>query len=251
MKKYLMPGLILILTGVYFLIEALPGVSLPSGAFFMLIGAALLIGRLCRRSKYGLTIAGWITFCLGYSWVLMDLLHIDGKYTMVATPLALSLAFFLTHICEYRRLGNWPIVPALVLLAFSTFFFLLLTPEVNKMLLPYYGTILPLLLIVIGVLLLLRGARDHRREKRAHAAAQNEPNPGNPATWAQPPLHEEPASEAAPASAPEAPTQQAAPFASEENVQPDPAPNTEESPVIILPAPDAADQPNASTPEKP
>ena len=49
MKKYLVPGLILILAGVYFLIEALPGVSLPFGAFFALVGAALLVGRLHRQ----------------------------------------------------------------------------------------------------------------------------------------------------------------------------------------------------------
>ena len=63
MKKYLVPGLILILAGVYFLIEALPGVSLPFGAFFALVGAALLVGRLFARGKYGLSIAGFLLLC--------------------------------------------------------------------------------------------------------------------------------------------------------------------------------------------
>ena len=71
MKKYLVPGLILILAGVYFLIEALPGVSLPFGAFFALVGAALLVGRLFARGKYGLSIAGFLLLCLGLAWALL------------------------------------------------------------------------------------------------------------------------------------------------------------------------------------
>ena len=190
MKKYLVPGLILILAGVYFLIEALPGVSLPFGAFFALVGAALLVGRLFARGKYGLSIAGFLLLCLGLGWALLDVLSIGNQYVMVATPLAVSLAFFLVHICEYRRVGNWPMVPALVLLAFAVLFFLMLTPSVNDVLKPYYGTILPLILILIGVGILVRGARGSRRERNAASYAQ--PEPGDPSTWAQPPLHTQP-----------------------------------------------------------
>lgn len=237
MKKYLVPGLILILAGVYFLIEALPGVSLPFGAFFMLIGAVLLVGRLCSRGKYGLSIAGFIALCLGSAWVLLDVLHIGGQYVMVATPLALSLAFFLTHICEYRRIGNWPMVPALVLLAFAVLFFLMLTPEVNAILKPYYGTILPLILILIGVSLLLRGVKDRKLEKNVgyeaplrHAVPQNnEPVPEDTSTWAQPPLYTQSA-QPKPSAEPQKPTP-----SDPINLTPPPAQPMDEDFVTVMP----------------
>lgn len=190
MKRYLVPGLILILAGLYFLVEALPGVSLPFGAFFALVGAALLVGRLVARGKYGLSIAGFLLLCLGLAWSLLDVLAIGPQYVMVATPLAVSLAFFLVHICEYRRVGNWPMIPALVLLAFSVLFFLMLTPSVNDVLKPYYGTILPLILIFIGISVLVHGARANRRERRQVPVESAQPDDSS--TWAQPPLYTQP-----------------------------------------------------------
>ena len=46
MKKYVTPGIVLILAGLYFLLGALPGVNLPEGTFFVLVGLGLLIGSL-------------------------------------------------------------------------------------------------------------------------------------------------------------------------------------------------------------
>ena len=57
MKKYITPGLILILAGLYFLVDALPGVDLPGSVFFLAVGLALLIARL-TTGRYGLSIAG-------------------------------------------------------------------------------------------------------------------------------------------------------------------------------------------------
>ncbi|MGN1249216.1 MAG: hypothetical protein ACI4XW_03985 [Candidatus Spyradocola sp.] len=197
MKRYVVPGLILILTGVFFLVEALPGVDLPFGAFLALLGAAMLIGRVCSRGRYGLSISGFLLLCLGLSWTLLNVLDIPGKYVIVATPLAVSLAFFLVHIFEFRRVGNWPMIPALALLAFSVVFFLILTPEVNRMLKDYYAMILPAILILIGIGILIRGAGRGRRERSRAYRAQPEPQPGDPSTWAQPPLHEQPQEEPA------------------------------------------------------
>lgn len=52
MKKYITPGLILILAGLYFLVDALPGVDLPGSVFFLAVGLALLIARL-TTGRYG------------------------------------------------------------------------------------------------------------------------------------------------------------------------------------------------------
>lgn len=220
MKKYVTPGIVLILAGLYFLLGALPGVNLPEGTFFVLVGLGLLIGRL-TTGKCGFTISGFIVLCLGAGWMAADLLMLPGKYASVVTPLALSLAFFLIHICEFRRIGNWPIIPALILLCVGGGLLILFTPGLNALLKPYYGTIFPALLILVGICLLVRGiAHSHRAPKPQQNAANASYSYSDTSTWAQPPLHNQPRQEAPAedaAAAPDAPAAEtaAAPDAAE------------------------------------
>lgn len=220
MKKYVTPGIVLILAGLYFLLGALPGVNLPEGTFFVLVGLGLLIGRL-TTGKCGFTISGFIVLCLGAGWMAADLLMLPGKYASVVTPLALSLAFFLIHICEFRRIGNWPIIPALILLCVGGGLLILFTPGLNALLKPYYGTIFPALLILVGICLLVRGiAHSHRAPKPQQNAANASYSYSDTSTWAQPPLHNQPRQEAPAADAaatPDAPAAEtaAAPDAAE------------------------------------
>lgn len=190
MKKYITPGLILILAGLYFLVDALPGVDLPGSVFFLAVGLALLIARL-TTGRYGLSIAGFVVFCLGAGWSAMELLNLPGMYGIVATLLSLALAFLLIHICEYRRIGHWPLLPALILLVFGVLFFLVLTPEINEILRPYYGLIFPVILIALGVWLLVRGALRGRRARPAAAFQQA----SQPVSDAQPTPDAQPVSE--------------------------------------------------------
>lgn len=179
MKKYITPGLILIVAGLYFLIDALPGVDLPGSVFFLAVGLALLIARL-TTGRYGLSIAGFVVFCLGAGWTAMELLHWPGMYGIVATLLSLALAFLLIHICEYHRIGHWPLLPAVILLIFGVLFFLVLTPEINEILRPYYGLIFPVVLIALGVWLLIRGALRSRRARPAASFQQaSQPTSGS------------------------------------------------------------------------
>ena len=209
MKKYVTPGIVLILAGLYFLLGALPGVNLPEGTFFVLVGLGLLIGRL--TGKCGFTISGFIVLCLGAGWMAADLLMLPGKYASVVTPLALSLAFFLIHICEFRRIGNWPIIPALILLCVGSGLLILFTPGLNALLKPYYGTIFPALLILVGICLLVRGiAHSHRAPKPQQNAANASYSYSDTSTWAQPPLHDQPRQEAPAADAAAAPDAPAA-----------------------------------------
>lgn len=210
MKKYVTPGIVLILAGLYFLLGALPGVNLPEGTFFVLVGLGLLIGRL-TTGKCGFTISGFIVLCLGAGWMAADLLILPGKYASVVTPLALSLAFFLIHICEFRRIGNWPIIPALILLCVGGGLLILFTPGLNALLKPYYGTIFPALLILVGICLLVRGiAHSHRAPKPQQNAANASYSYSDTSTWAQPPLHIQPRQEAPAADAAAAPDAPAA-----------------------------------------
>ncbi len=215
MKKYFAPGLILIVAGLYFLIDALPGVALPGSAFLIAVGLALLIARLATR-RCGFSIAGFVVLCLGLGWTAMELLALPGAYGIVITLLALALAFLLIHICEFRRIGNWPLLPALILLFFGALFFLVLTPEISAVLRPYYGLIFPVVLIGLGVWLLMRGLLRDRRKKqaaRAQAAAQAQPEvpvpPEDPAQPSEPAQPEEPVQPSEPVQ-PEAPTEDTA-----------------------------------------
>ena len=201
MKKYITPGLILILAGLYFLVDALPGVDLPGSVFFLAVGLALLIARL-TTGRYGLSIAGFVVFCLGAGWSAMELLKLPGMYGIVATLLSLALAFLLIHICEYRRIGHWPLLPALILLVFGVLFFLVLTPEINEILRPYYGLIFPVILIALGVWLLVRGALRGRRARPAASfqqASQPESGP-RPVSGPQPVSDAQPTPDAQPVS---------------------------------------------------
>ena len=210
MKKYVTPGIVLILAGLSFLLGALPGINLPEGTFFVLVGLGLLIGRL-TTGKCGFTISGFIVLCLGAGWMAADLLMLPGKYASVVTPLALSLAFFLIHICEFRRIGNWPIIPALILLCVGGGLLILFTPGLNALLKPYYGTIFPALLILVGICLLVRGiAHSHRAPKPQQNAANASYSYSDTSTWAQPPLHDQPRQEAPAADAAAAPDAPAA-----------------------------------------
>lgn len=210
MKKYVTPGIVLILAGLYFLLGALPGINLPEGTFFVLVGLGLLIGRL-TTGKCGFTISGFIVLCLGAGWMAADLLILPGKYASVVTPLALSLAFFLIHICEFRRIGNWPIIPALILLCVGGGLLILFTPGLNALLKPYYGTIFPALLILVGICLLVRGiTHSHRAPTPQQNAANASYSYSDTSTWAQPPLHDQPRQEAPAADAAAAPDAPAA-----------------------------------------
>lgn len=240
MKKYITPGLILILAGLYFLVDALPGVDLPGSVFFLAVGLALLIARL-TTGRYGLSIAGFVVFCLGAGWSAMELLNLPGMYGIVATLLSLALAFLLIHICEYRRIGHWPLLPALILLVFGVLFFLVLTPEINEILRPYYGLIFPVILIALGVWLLVRGALRGRRARPAAAFQQaSQPAPGpQPTPDAQPASDAQPVSEFSAAAA-----------------EPDASPLTpEQEAEFVLAQSDAAASAQAEdpavTPEKP
>ena len=209
MKKYFAPGLILIVAGLYFLIDALPGVALPGSAFLVAVGLALLIARLATR-RCGFSIAGFVVLCLGLGWTAMELLALPGAYGIVITLLALALAFLLIHICEFRRIGNWPLLPALILLFFGALFFLVLTPEISAVLRPYYGLLFPLLLIGLGVWLLLRGLlRDRRRKRAARAQAAAQAQPEDPVPPSEPVQPEEPVQPSEPVQ-PEAPTEDTA-----------------------------------------
>lgn len=246
MKKYITPGLILILAGLYFLVDALPGVDLPGSVFFLAVGLALLIARL-TTGRYGLSIAGFVVFCLGAGWSAMELLKLPGMYGIVATLLSLALAFLLIHICEYRRIGHWPLLPALILLVFGVLFFLVLTPEINEILRPYYGLIFPVILIALGVWLLVRGALRGRRARPAASFQQA----SQPVSGPQPAPDAQPVSDAQPASGPQPVSEFSAAAA-----EPDASPLTpeQEAEFVLVQSDAAASAPAedpAVTPEKP
>ena len=156
MKKLVLPGSLLLLAGIYLLLSRLPGVDLPMGSFLMLMGAGFLVVRAVTR-KYGWSFASFPLLFVGLGWVMVRLLHLGSSYIAAATLLGLSLAFFFIHICEFRRIGNWPMIPAILLLLAGAAALCLVTPEIRRFLRNMEDYILPALLIVGGAVLLLAG----------------------------------------------------------------------------------------------
>ncbi len=172
MKKLVLPGALLLLAGVYLLLSRLPGIDLPMGSFLALMGAGFLVVRAVTR-KYGWSFAAFPLLGLGLSWVVVWLLHLGSAYIAAATLLGLALAFFLIQICEFRKVGNWPVIPACILLIGGLAALTFVMPNLRSMLRGVKDYILPTSLILLGFVLLIVGIV-------AYGKANRKQKPQNP-----------------------------------------------------------------------
>lgn len=112
MRKGVIPGALLILIGVLILLDQF--VSMPSGVAAVAVGLFLLLLRAGRGAR-GFTIAGSILLCAGVGFTLTQLHLLPPGSEYPVNILFLAVAFFLMHIIEFRRMGNWPIIPGICL----------------------------------------------------------------------------------------------------------------------------------------
>lgn len=177
MKKYVVPGLICVLLGLFLLINTL--VDLPGTVFLLVIGLAFLIARVVTGA-YGLSIPGWILSCLGLGMTLREYFPVMGQMFPIML-LSLSLAFLMIHITEFRRIGNWPLIPASILCGLGLLMFIASNRAIVEFLRPYLGYILPAVLILLGLVLLIRALIEKRNPPQAaqwSPPAGNAPAPG-------------------------------------------------------------------------
>lgn len=152
MKKTVIWGVLLVLAGVYFLLSTL--FNLPAAIFLLFLGVAFLAVR-CITGRYGYTIPGSLLAALGLGLTLQHYLPFTTSGAAL-TLLCLSLGFLVMHLIDFRRMGNWPLIPALVLFLVSALLFVTTDPALRHLLEPYFPYLLPVVLILLGVIFLLR-----------------------------------------------------------------------------------------------
>lgn len=138
----LIPGLILILLGVVFLLKEY--FEIGPGLILIFIGLALLVPYVFTR-RYGFLVPGLLLMGLG-----IGLLFERGMHTDVTAPLGLGLGFIAIFVVEFivkRALRWWSLIPGavLVLVGIAEAF-----PEAQMWLQRGW----PILLIALGLLLL-------------------------------------------------------------------------------------------------
>ncbi len=172
---------VLIVLGILLTISNLFGIS--EGIFFIVLGAGFLAGYLTNRS-YGLLIPAMILIGLGLGIQVADwyVLRIDELWV----PFFIGLGFMAIYLIDrltWHQSSTWPLWPGGILviialwgIALETGFFRDIWWEFTDLL----GEWWPVLLILWGVWLLLRGRRG------AVAAAAVGPAPSPPPAEAAP-----------------------------------------------------------------
>lgn len=196
MKKYVVPGVLLILAGLYLLLDVF--FQFPAFAFVIAIGLGFL---LCRAitGYAGLTIPGCILLCLGTGLTLQFYFpFLGGAFPIMV--LSLSVAFLLIHILDFRRLGNWPLIPAAVLFVVSALILINTNHALMQYIRPFAPYILPAALILLGLAFLVsavgRKGKEPAVRRSVNTAPPQSPSsaPGGsqtqqPFTYYQPPLN--------------------------------------------------------------
>ncbi len=121
MKKSYLPGLILILLGSFLLLNQFFDMS--GSILLVFVGIGLLTVRFIT-GRFGFTIAGSVVLCLGLGGIVSDLHFLSGDLRSAIQLLLLAMGFFLMHIIDYRRIGNWPLIPGLCLVGIALIIFL-------------------------------------------------------------------------------------------------------------------------------
>ncbi|MBI4733833.1 MAG: hypothetical protein HY779_03310 [Rubrobacteridae bacterium] len=152
-RRGLVAGLILIITGLIFL---LINFGLVGGnAFLIALGASFLVGFGFNRNP-GLLIPGMILIWLGFASILLDsnLLELQNDDSIIV------IALGLTFISIYALLGQnrhfWPLIPGGILLVVGTT--ILLTSEnlVPISFTQLINILWPIALIALGIWFIVR-----------------------------------------------------------------------------------------------
>ncbi len=168
MKKQVLWGILLLLAGAYFLLAAL--FDLPGGIFLVFLGLAFLLARLVS-GRAGLTIPGCLLFWLGAGLTLQHYVNLTSSDAAVVF-LSLSLGFLFIHILDFKKLGNWPLIPALALFVAAAGLIVIQDRFLYDMVRPYFSYIVPCALIVVGAAILVSGLVRSGRKKAAQRAKE-------------------------------------------------------------------------------
>lgn len=147
-RRSIVPGIVLVLLGVFFLFTNYAGIELERvwPVFVIVPGLVFLVMAFVNRDNFGLIMPGTVLLSVGgvflaceaYGWFMMASLW-------PVFILAPGVGFFLMFLFGKREQGF--LIPAVILTAVGILFFLTESG---------YAHLWPLLLILIGVILLIR-----------------------------------------------------------------------------------------------
>lgn len=149
----LLPGLILIVIGLVFLISNFSLIPLGGGALVIGLGLAFLLGRLLS-GQYGLAVPAGILLGFGTFVTLEEARLLPGDAGGWFFIL-LGLGFLAVYLIGARPAAIWPFFPAVALIGFGT----LIQGVINAALLAPYAPLAaywPVVLVVLGLWLLVR-----------------------------------------------------------------------------------------------
>lgn len=189
MRKNLLPGIVLILAGLYLLIDQFVPLSYGFGVAF--VGLALLSVRMVRGPR-GFTIAGSIVLLSGLAMALADMELLSRDLTAVAVVGLLAVSFFLMHILDYQRLGHWPIIPGLCLLGVAVLVYFYGYDRLPSTLWGWIRQFWPVALICAGAATLAGVMGNSRRNRQRRAQQQAEQNWQQTNAYAPPPQNGQP-----------------------------------------------------------
>ena len=145
-------GTILVIVGAALLIMQFVE-DVGQGILLVGLGAAFLVGYLLQRN-YGLLVAGGVVLGVGLGQLGDRVLDVGGG----VEPAGLGIGFLTIYVVE-RATGDtarwWPLVPGLILLVAGL-------SEIDELseIIDYTW---PLLLVLVGVVMILRGPRRRSR----------------------------------------------------------------------------------------
>lgn len=163
MRKTKIVGMLLILVGL--LILAAQFFSLPSAVAAIAVGLVFLILRTGWRVK-AFSIIGSILLCTGMGFTLTQLGILPEGVEYGVNIAFFAISFFMMHIIEMRRMGNWPLFPGIVLVVTAGIVFV---GGYNKMYHSFMGFLnlfWPVLLISVGAALAFGGWHVLRNRKK-------------------------------------------------------------------------------------
>lgn len=127
------------------------GANVLSAAIFIIPGIIFMTLYFSRR-KSAFLITGSILSWFGLFIVLAGIPKLDGLAGSLFF-ICMGLAFLNIYIIDYKEIGKWPIIPAVVLMLLG---FMIYSGKSLRLFFGVLPSIIPIILIIIGLVIIIK-----------------------------------------------------------------------------------------------
>lgn len=160
-NKNALLGTVLILIGIYFLLEIL--LPLPDGTFFLLLGLSFMAAFFLRNRNRGFAYAASILTMMGAIQMLFDLFAPSWVDGIVPLALGVGLGMFVSLALVGWQEGRWAVAPGIALTGVALFFLLMGNPMWRAWLEGNRMAFIAIALIVVGIVVVISALVGRRR----------------------------------------------------------------------------------------